>query len=186
MQIILYGMTILYCMAIINLKGKLHRTCWGYLSVTKEPLDDHVHTPGNIQLIKICPPSTATYCILSDDDYQIVLTQFSLRGVHSLPPARQHTVQLHKFLFIWTCFFCLWPTRITSHAWILYHTCHQTLSHKTKILSLSPFNILKYSPTWFSLCASTLLNGHGVWQYRLLDLDYAAWLIKVFFGKDKH
>ena len=51
------------------------------------PLDDHVHTPGNLQLIKICPPSTATYCIHSDDDYQIVLPQFSLRGVHSLPPA---------------------------------------------------------------------------------------------------
>ena len=52
------------------------------------PLDDHVHTPGNLQLIKICPPSTATYCIHSDDDYQIVLPQFSHRGVHSLPPAR--------------------------------------------------------------------------------------------------
>ena len=75
-------------MAIINLKGKLHRTCCGYLSVTKGPLDDHVHTPGNLQLIKTCPPSTATNCIQSDDDYQIVLPKFSLRGVHSLPQSR--------------------------------------------------------------------------------------------------
>ena len=157
------------------------------------PLDDHVHTLGNLQLIKICPPSTATYCIHSDDDYQIVLPQFSLRGVRSLQPAHASFSTYRptaRIFFIWTCFFCLWPTRITSHAWIIYHTCHQTLSHRTIILSSSPFNFLKYSPTWFSLCASTLLNGvlgYGDIDYWIpLDLDYAAWLIKVFFGKDKH
>ena len=84
MQIILYCMTI-----IINLKGKLYRTYLGYLSESpnsspKDPLDDHVHTLGNLQLIKIMP---SKHCIHSDDDYQIVLPQFSLRGVHSLPSA---------------------------------------------------------------------------------------------------
>ena len=85
MQIILYFMTI-----IINLKGKLYRTYLGYLSESpnsspKDPLDDHVHTLGNLQLIKIMP--STKHCIHSDDDYQIVLPQFSLRGVHSLPSA---------------------------------------------------------------------------------------------------
>ena len=136
MQIILYCMTI-----IINLKGKPYRTCWGYLSESpKGPLDDHAHTLGNLQLIKICPPSTATYCIHSDDDYQIVLPQFSLRGVHSLPPASLTYCPTAWFFFIWTCFFCLWLARITFHAWIIYHTCHQTLSHRIIILSSPPFN----------------------------------------------
>ena len=61
MQIILYYMTYIH---YYNKPGQA--TCC--LSESpQDPLDDHIHTLGNLQLLsKISPPCTATYCIHSD------------------------------------------------------------------------------------------------------------------------
>ena len=84
---LLFMQIILYCMTI-NLKGKLYRTveviCLNHQRTLSTITCTHLVI---YSLSKWCPPSTATYFIHSDDDYQIVLPQFSLRGVHSLPPA---------------------------------------------------------------------------------------------------
>ena len=129
MQIILYCMTILYYMAIIyiNLKGKLHRTCWGYLC--------HQRALSTITCTHLVIYSLSKYALQAL--LRIVFTVMMITKLYYLnsvfvafihcpqfAPASPHTVQRHEFLFIWTCFFCLWPTRITSHAWIIYHTSH--------------------------------------------------------------
>ena len=123
MQIILYCMTILYCMAIINLKGKLHRTCWR-LSVC------HQRALSTITCTHLVIYSLSKYALQAllriVSTVMMITKLYYLNSVFvafihcpQLAPASQHTVQWHEFLLIWTCFFCLWPTRITSHAWII-------------------------------------------------------------------